>query len=196
MPPGNINRQFLSERFEEALVYAARLHANQTRRGSGIPYFAHLLGVTAIVLEDGGDEDEAIAALLHDSVEDQGGLSTLEEIRQNFGDKVAEIVLSVSDSHSKQKPPWRERKEAYIISIRDAAPSTVRVSMADKVYNARSTLQDLRREGESAWDKFNGGKDGTLWYYEQLIIEFEKHGSNSLLSELTRIIEQIKKLSA
>ena len=196
MPPGNIQKQFLSERFEEALVYAARLHANQTRRGSGIPYFAHLLGVTAIVLEDGGNEDEAIAALLHDAVEDQGGLSTLEEIRENFGDEVAEIVLSVSDSHSKPKPPWRERKEAYIISIRDASPSTLRVSMADKVYNARSTLQDLRREGESAWDKFNGGKDGTLWYYEQLIVEFEKHGSNSLLSELTRIIEQIKKLSA
>ena len=196
MSPGNIPKQFLGDRFDKAMVYAARLHASQTRKGSDIPYIAHLLGVTAIVLEDGGDEDEAIAALLHDAVEDQGGLSTLEEIRKNFGDNVAEIVLSVSDSYSKPKPPWRERKKAYIISIRDAAPSTLRVSMADKVYNAYSTLQDLRREGESAWEKFNGGKDGTLWYYEQLITEFGRHGPSSLLSELTRIVEQIKKLSA
>ena len=107
MSPDKNSSQFLSGRFDKALVYAARLHACQTRKGSGIPYIAHLLGVTAIVLEDGGDEDEAIAALLHDAVEDQGGLSTLEAIRENFGDHVAEIVLSVSDSHSKPKPSLR-----------------------------------------------------------------------------------------
>jgi GTP pyrophosphokinase len=183
--------QFLSERFEDALVYAARLHANQTRKRSHIPYIAHLLGVTGIVLEDGGDEDEAIAALLHDAVEDQGGLSTLEDIRQNFGDTVAEIVLAVSDSHSDPKPAWRERKEAYINSIRSASQSAVRVSLADKVYNARSILGDLRRDGESAWDKFNGGKEGTLWYYQQLIEAFQEHSSSPLLSELSRIVEQI-----
>ncbi len=142
--------QILSERFEEALVYAARLHANQTRKGTDIPYIAHLLGVAGIVLEDGGSETEAIAALLHDAVEDQGGLKTLEDIRGIFGDAVAEIVLAVSDSYTHPKPAWRERKQAYIDSIHRASPSAIRVSLADKVYNARSTLEDVRREGEAS----------------------------------------------
>ena len=188
--------QILSERFEEALVFAARLHANQTRKRSHVPYIAHLLGVAGIVLEDGGSEDEAIAALLHDAVEDQGGLKTLEDIRRKFGEAVAEIVLAVSDSYTSPKPPWRARKQAYIDSIHDASPSAIRVSLADKVYNARTTLGDLRREGEAAWDKFNGGKDGTLWYYEQLIEAFSKHGRSSLLEELTRIVGQIKATAA
>jgi len=192
MPSSENSGQILSERFEEALVYAARLHANQTRKRSDIPYIAHLLGVAGIVLEDGGSEDEAIAALLHDAVEDQGGLKTLEDIRGIFGDAVAEIVFAVSDSYTHPKPPWRERKQAYIDSIHKASPSVLRVSLADKVYNARSTLGDLRCEGEAAWDKFNGGKDGTLWYYEQLIEAFGKHGRSSLLSELTRIVAQMK----
>ena len=185
----------LTDRFEEALIFAARLHAGQMRKRSHIPYIAHLLGVTSLVLEDGGTENEAIAALLHDAVEDQGGLKTLEEIRLQFGDPVADIVLAVSDSHTEPKPPWRERKEAYISSMREASPSAIRVSLADKVYNARSTLQDLRFEGETAWLKFNGGKDGTLWYYEQLIQAFEMHGSNPLLSELIRTVDQIRKLA-
>jgi (p)ppGpp synthase/HD superfamily hydrolase len=185
----------LTDRFEEALIFAARLHTGQMRKRSNIPYIAHLLGVTSLVLEDGGTEDEAIAALLHDAVEDQGGLKTLEEIRLRFGELVADIVMAVSDSHTEPKPPWRERKEAYISSMREASPSAIRVSLADKVYNARSTLQDLRFEGETAWLKFNGGKDGTLWYYEQLIQAFEIHGSNPLLSELIRTVDQIRKLA-
>ena len=186
----NSNR-ILSERFEEALIFAARLHANQTRKQSNTPYIAHLLGVTSIVLEDGGSEDEAIAALLHDAVEDQGGLRTLAEIRNKFGDQVADIVLEVSDSFEEPKPAWRQRKEAYIDSIRESSPPALRVSLADKVYNARSTLQDVRREGESAWEKFNGGREGTLWYYEQLIQAFGQHGQSRLLSELTRIVEKL-----
>jgi (p)ppGpp synthase/HD superfamily hydrolase len=185
----------LTDRFEEALIFAARLHAGQMRKRSNIPYIAHLLGVTSLVLEDGGTENEAIAALLHDAVEDQGGLKTLEETRLRFGELVADIVMAVSDSHTEPKPPWRERKETYISSMREASPSAIRVSLADKVYNARSTLQDLRFEGEAAWLKFNGGKDGTLWYYEQLIQAFDVHGSNPLLSELIRTVDQIKKLA-
>ena len=185
----------LTDRFEDALLYATRLHASQMRKRSDVPYIAHLLGVTSIVLEDGGTEDEAIAALLHDAVEDQGGMDTLEEIRSRFGAPVAEIVLAVSDSHSVPKPPWRQRKEAYISSIRDAAPSAIRVSLADKIYNARATLQDVRREGEAAWDKFNGGKDGTLWYYEQLIQAFKGLGSSPLLEELVRCVDQLKIIS-
>jgi len=185
----------LTDWIEDALLYATRLHSSQMRKRSDVPYIAHLLGVTSIVLEDGGTEDEAIAALLHDAVEDQGGLKTLEEIRSRFGIPVADIVLSVSDSHSEPKPAWRERKEAYINSIRSASPSAVRVSLADKIYNASTTIQDIRREGEAAWGKFNGGKEGTLWYYEQLIQAFKKHGSSPLLAEFVRTVDQLKILS-
>lgn len=185
----------LTGRFEDALLYATRLHANQMRKRSSVPYVAHLLGVTSLVLEDGGSEDEAIAALLHDAVEDQGGLETLEEIRIRYGSAVADMVLEVSDSKSEPKPPWQQRKQAYIASIQNASPAAIRISLADKVYNARSILRDVRETGESAWNKFNGGKEGTLWYYEQLIQAFQKHGSRYLLSELIRIFEQLKALS-
>ncbi|UCF28016.1 MAG: HD domain-containing protein, partial [Chloroflexota bacterium] len=131
---------FLTDRFEEALIYAARLHAEQKRKRSSVPYFAHLLGVTSLVLEDGGEEDEAIAALLHDAVEDQGGVETLMDIRLKFGSEVADIVDALTDSYTDPKPPWRERKEAFIASIRTASPAVIRVSLADKVYNARATL--------------------------------------------------------
>jgi GTP pyrophosphokinase len=186
---------FLTERFEAALIYAIRLHAEQKRKRSSVPYIAHLLGVTSLVLEDGGQEDEAIAALLHDAVEDQGGLETLAEIKKRFGSEVAQIVDALTDAYSDPKPPWRERKQAYIASIRSASPSVIRVSLADKVYNARATLRDIRREGDAGWERFNGGKVGTLWYYRQLIEEFKFHGSRSLLSELNQIVEELEQLS-
>jgi (p)ppGpp synthase/HD superfamily hydrolase len=195
MPAGKKPEYVLGERFESALVYATRLHRKQRRKSSEIPYVAHLLGVTALVLEDGGDEDEAIAALLHDAVEDQGGLDTLEDIRMEYGERVAHIVLAISDSYQQPKPPWLDRKKAYIESLENATPAVVRVSLADTVYNARSTLEDLRREGEAAWNKFNGGKEGTLWYYDQLIHAFSRHGQNPLLSELERVMEQIRTLT-
>ena len=179
------------ERFNNALVFASQLHAKQTRKRSGIPYIAHLLGVASLVIEDGGSEDEAIAALLHDAVEDQGGLKTFEDIRKKFGETVADIVLEVSDSYAEPKLPWRVRKEAYIQSIGQASQSAIRVSLADKVYNARSIVQDLRLEGNTAWDKFNGGKEGTLWYYDRLIAAFKKRGPSLLLSELTRVVDQM-----
>lgn len=187
---------FLTEKFEDALIFAARLHAEQKRKRSCVPYFAHLLGVTSLVLEDGGGEDEAIAALLHDAVEDQGGLDTLAEIERRYGPEVAEIVDGLTDAYTYPKPPWKERKKAYIASIRKASPAVIRVSLADKVYNARSTLRDIRNEGEAGWEKFNGGKNGTLWYYRQLINEFRYHGSRSLLSELVRIVDELERLSA
>jgi (p)ppGpp synthase/HD superfamily hydrolase len=186
------NPQVLDARFEQALVYAFHLHSGQTRKQSQVPYIAHLLGVTAIVLEDGGSEVEAIAALLHDAVEDQGGLETLEKIRMRFGSNVADLVLALSDSFTQPKPPWRERKQAYLESIPGANLSEIRISLADKVYNARSILRDLRLEGEQVWSRFNGGKDGTLWYYQQLIFAFQTHGDQPLLSELIRILEQIR----
>jgi (p)ppGpp synthase/HD superfamily hydrolase len=187
---------FLTERFESALVFATQLHAEQKRKRSSVPYIAHLLGVTSLVLEDGGEEDEAIAALLHDAVEDQGGLDTLAEIRLRFGSQVAEIVDALTDSYSDPKPPWQERKQDYITSIRSANPSVIRVSLADKVYNARATLRDIRQEGEKGWERFNGGKEGTLWYYRQLIQEFQVHGSSNLLGELIRTVEDLERVSA
>ena len=118
------------------------------------------------------------------------------EIEVRFGPEVAEIVDGLTDAYSDPKPPWKERKEAYIASIRTANSAVVRVSLADKVYNARSTLRDIRLEGEAGWEKFNGGKEGTLWYYRQLIHEFEYHGSRSLLSELIRIVSELERLTA
>lgn len=186
---------FLTERFEDALIYSNRMHAGQSRKGSQVPYIAHLMGVAGLVLEDGGDEDEAIAALLHDAVEDQGGLNTLTEIRKRFGPRVAEIVLSVSDTYEDPKPPWRERKEGYIASIRAADNSTIRVSLADKVNNARATLMDIKQEGESGWTRFNGRKEGTLWYYHQLIGAFRERYSSKLLQELIRVIKELEEIS-
>jgi GTP pyrophosphokinase len=155
----------LTERFIDANSYATRLHAGQTRKGSDTPYIAHLLAVTALVLEHGGTEEEAIAALLHDAVEDQGGRPTLEAIRTRFGDEVATIVAGCTDTDEIHKPSWRPRKERYIAHLR-AAPYSVRlVSAADKLHNARSVLADYREFGEPLWSRFTGNRDGTLWFY-------------------------------
>jgi (p)ppGpp synthase/HD superfamily hydrolase len=185
----------LTKRFEEALLYTVRLHADQKRKRSEVPYFAHLLGVTGLVLEDGGDEDEAIAALLHDAVEDQGGLPILDEIRARFGPRVADMVFALSDSYTSPKPPWRERKEKYIASLRYAESGVIRISMADKVYNARTTLNDIHKEGEFAWERFNGGREGTLWYYQQLIQAFLLHGMSNLLQELIKLVGDLEMIT-
>ncbi len=183
---------FLTSRFDDALIYTSALHAKQFRKGSRIPYIAHLLGVTALVLENGGDEDEAIAALLHDAVEDQGGVKTLKTIRHRFGKRVASIVEGCSDAFTHPKPPWRERKERYLSHLETASPSTRLVSLADKVHNARSILRDLHKDGESTWSKFNGGKEGTLWYYRSLVDAFSRLDSNPLVHELRSAVEQIE----
>ena len=144
----------LSTRFEEALILATRLHAGQVRKGTTIPYIAHLLGVTSIVLEHGGDEEEAIAALLHDAAEDQGGKAILEDIRGRFGYGVAEIVEGCTDAWTDPKPPWRERKQAYVAALRRASASVRLVSSADKLHNARAILGDYRALGEAVWERF------------------------------------------
>jgi (p)ppGpp synthase/HD superfamily hydrolase len=182
----------LTQRFEEALIYATRLHSGQKRKWESIPYISHLLGVTSLVLEDGGDEDEAIAALLHDAVEDQGGLNTLEEIRQHFGERVAGIVEACSDTFTNPKPPWRQRKEEYIERMRSAPGDARRVSLADKLHNARATLATLSREGEGTWDRFRGGKDGTLWYYRTLAEVFLQDGEDYMALELKRVVDRME----
>jgi len=186
----------LSTRFEEALTFATRLHADQARKGTTIPYISHLLAVTSIVLEQGGNEDEAIAALLHDAIEDQGGASTREEIRRRFGETVVEIVNGCTDAEVVPKPPWRRRKEAYIAHLRDAPASVRLVSAADKLHNARAILADYRSVGESLWKRFHGGKTGTLWYYRTLVDVLQKTGPAPLFEELERVVSEIETLTA
>ncbi len=185
----------LSSRFKEALEYTVQLHTGQTRKESTTPYIAHLLSVTALVLEAGGDEDVAIAALLHDAVEDQGGFDTLDEIRQRFGERVAAIVDECTDAYTRPKPPWRERKEAYIAHLREASQEARLVSLADKLHNARSILRDLRIYGEETWDKFNGGKEGTFWYYQTLVRVFRETANNRLVNELEQVVTEIGRLA-
>lgn len=185
-------KYFLTNRFEQALVYASRLHRKQIRKGSNIPYISHLLSVTALVLEDGGDEDEAIAALLHDAVEDQGGKATREVIFDMFGAKVVEIVDGCTDTDTIPKPSWQKRKQQYIDNLRSASASIRRVSLADKLHNARSILRDLSKNGESTWGKFKGGREGTLWYYQTLLQLFLEADADSwMVRELNRIVERL-----
>lgn len=186
----------LSPQFEEALLYAARLHASQLRKGGSIPYVAHLLGVASIALQYGANEDEAIAALLHDAIEDQGGAATREEIRRRFGDKVVEIVDGCTDADSFPKPPWKRRKETYVAHIRNAPASVRLVSACDKLQNARAILADYRVLGDSLWRRFSGGKDGTLWYYRALIQVFREPGTNPLNEELDRVVTEIERLTS
>ena len=187
----------LTSRFEGALLYASVLHASQRRKGTNIPYFAHLISVAAIALEHGANEDEAIAALLHDSVEDAGGKNRLEDILGRYGSTVAEIVSGCTDSDATPKPPWRARKEAYIAHLKNASPSIRLVSAADKLHNSRSILMDYRTHGESVWTRFRGGgeRDGTLWYYRALVDAFREFGSTPLLEELDRTVTELEKLA-
>ncbi len=183
------------EKFEDALTYAARLHRDQTRKGAGTPYVTHLLAVAAIVGENGGTEDETVAALLHDAPEDQGGRELLEDIRARFGDAVAEIVDGCTDTYEDPKPAWRPRKEAYVEHVAKASPSVRLVSAADKLHNARSILADLRSLGDDLWDRFTGGKEGTLWYYRALVEAYKGAGTNAVVEELDQVVREIEALS-
>jgi (p)ppGpp synthase/HD superfamily hydrolase len=185
----------LSPLFSEALCYATRLHSLQTRKGSGIPYISHLMAVSALVLEYGGNETEAIAALLHDAVEDQGGRERLAEIQSKFGEAVAGIVTGCTDAWTDPKPAWRKRKEDYITHLQEASSSVLLVSAADKLHNSRAILSDYRAIGEALWERFAGRKDGTMWYYRALLIAFRQAGANQrLVAELDRVVSKLELL--
>jgi GTP pyrophosphokinase len=183
-----------TQRFEKALVYATRLHNGQSRKSTQTPYVAHLLAVTAYVIEWGGDEDMAISGLLHDAVEDQGGRKTLDEIRRRFGQRVATIVEMCSETLEIPKPPWRQRKEAYLHHLTQTPHDALIVSLADKMHNATSILRDLRRDGLSAFERFNGEKDGTLWYYHTLVKIFKEMDNSVFVDEFARVVEEIDRL--
>lgn len=187
----------LSTRFQEALAVAAQLHGDQIRKGTDIPYISHLLAVASIVLDNGADEDVAIAALLHDAVEDQGGPSVREKIRSLFGDRVASIVDGCTDAEVTPKPPWRQRKEAYLTHLRGASESVRLVSASDKLHNARAILGDYRELGDSLWARFNAGKEGVLWYYRSLVQVFRATGTTpGLIDELDRGVSELERLAS
>lgn len=155
-----------------------------------------MLAVASLVLEAGGSEDEAVAALLHDGPEDQGGLPTLMEIRSRFGAVVADIVVECSDSFAAEKPPWRERKQAYLHHLQSASPSGVLVSCADKLHNARCILSDYRMIGDELWDRFRGGREGTLWYYRALVETYTRRSPPTMLfTELDRAVTELERLT-
>jgi len=187
---------FLTWRFDLALQFASGLHHQQARKGVSIPYVAHLMGVCALVLEAGGDENQAIAALLHDAVEDQGGLATLETIRHLFGQRVAAAVESCSDSTASdptQKLPWRERKDKYLEHLRSANKDSLIVGAADKLHNARVVLADYRQIGEELWSRFSVPKAEQLWYYSALVEAFKQTTApNVLVSELERVVKELR----
>jgi len=183
----------LSERFDRALLYAAHVHGGQVRKGTTVPYLAHLLAVAATVLEYGGNEDQAIAALLHDAVEDQGGAARLADIRHRFGEGVAEIVKACSDSIAEagqSKAPWRQRKQRYVDKLARLPAAILLVSLADKVHNARSILRDSRKPeiGPGIWRRFSHPVEETLWYYRALAGAFQAHLPGQLADELAEIV--------
>ncbi len=192
----NSKQPALGPRYRDALRFAAHLHRRQFRKGTRIPYVAHLIGVSSLVLEDGGDEDEAIAALLHDAVEDQGGTRTLAAIRKRYGARVASIVEGCTDSDRTPKPPWRERKEGYLARLRTEPPSVLRVSLADKVHNARSLVRDVGVSGWTVWSRFRAGPSEQAWYYRSLLEIFRERSRSPMVAELERLVTEIERLAA
>jgi GTP pyrophosphokinase len=185
----------LTPLFTEALVYATQLHNLQKRKGSGIPYISHLMAVCALVLEYGGNEAQAIAALLHDAVEDQGGRERLTEIEARFGPAVAELVAGCTDAWTEPKPPWRKRKEEYIAHLREVSPAVLLVSTADKLHNFRTILSDYREIGDALWECFAGRKEGTLWYYRALTDAYRQLDAPlQLVAELERVVSELELL--
>ena len=194
-PPKTTAHPF-SPKFRQALQYAARIHARQIRKKTNRPFIGHLMSVASIVIEYGGDEEMAIAALLHDAVEDQGGLPRLREIRKKFGKRVADIVDGCTDSYVQPKPPWLERKRAYVARVSKKPRDARVVSAADKLSNVRETLHDLRTQGHSVFERFAGKREGTLWYYRALVDEFRKAGTNPLVEELARTVLELEPAAA
>lgn len=184
-----------SERFEQAFLFAARKHSEQKRKGTELPYITHLMAVAALVAEYGGDEDEVIAGLLHDVVEDQGGKPVLQEIDRRFGKNVAAIVEGCSDTDQIPKPPWKKRKKTYHDHLRSASKSVHLVSIADKIHNARSTIMALRIEGPTCFDRFNASQDDILWNYRELLKAYETHGPSPIQDEYRRVVDTLHRLA-
>jgi (p)ppGpp synthase/HD superfamily hydrolase len=185
----------LSPQFEKALIYATRIHGGQLRKKTRIPYIAHIVGVAAIALEYGANETEAIAALLHDAVEDCGGVKRLRDIERKFGKSVATIVDGCTDTDQTPKPPWLKRKKAYVKHVRHASMATKLVSASDKLHNLRAILMAYRQEGDKVWSRFSGGKQGALWYYRALMNAFNGKRIQPLVQEINRTLTELERLA-
>jgi Guanosine polyphosphate pyrophosphohydrolases/synthetases len=187
----------MTERFVEAVKLAAYLHRTQTRKGGDVPYISHLLRVAGLVLEFDADEDTAIAAMLHDAVEDQGGLETASQVREHFGQRVEQLVMACSDSVTavgQPKRPWRERKETMIARLGDLAPEARLIIGCDKLDNLRCTLSGYHKIGAKLWERFSGGRDGTLWYYRSMIDALYKAGNCPVFDELNDTFNRLERL--
>ncbi|HYZ69528.1 MAG TPA: HD domain-containing protein [Mycobacterium sp.] len=186
----------LTDKFAEAMVYAERKHHTQVRKGGDIPYVGHLLSVAGLVINDNGSEAQAIAALLHDAVEDAGGPEALEEIRTKFGDEVARMVQECSDTDETPKPPWRDRKQDYINHLAEVGNDTLLVSVADKLDNARSMLRDHHEHGPQLWQRFTvKNPQDHLWYYGAVLDAYRRRGLSSwMVDELDRVIAELARL--
>lgn len=182
----------MSDRFCEAVALASRLHRGQRRKGNGGPYLSHLLGVAALVMDAGGDEDECIAALLHDAVEDQGGAATARVIRRQFGPRVARAVEECSEDRSVGQS-WRDRKSASVRRVAQLTPSALLVLSADKLHNARSLAAAHREAGSAVWARFHGGRDGTLWYYRAMADAIAAAGGGPLAGELEEAVRDLER---
>ena len=189
-------QQAYTERFDQALAYASHIHRDQRRKGVDTPYISHLLGVAAIAIENGADEDQAIAALLHDAVEDQGGAARLADIRACFGDRVAAMVADCTDTDIEPKPPWGPRKEAYLASLANKPRASLEVSLADKTHNVGSIIADLQAVGEAVWQRFTAPKEGTLWYYRALADAFAIHAPGVAAARFERAVLELERVAA
>ncbi len=183
----------LTLRYSEAFTFAAEAHRAQRRKGTDIPYLSHLMAVSALVLEYGGDEDQAIAGLLHDAIEDQGGVAMEDEICARFGERVAGIVRACTDADVEPKPPWRERKEAYLAALPAKTDDALLVSQCDKLHNATAILEDARAIGPAIWDRFTGKQEGTLWYYQSLAAIFAERQPGPLTDRFARLVDEMER---
>src|SRR3981081_1427500 len=184
----------LGPRLQRAFSYAAEKHAGQTRKQTAVPYLSHLMAVASLVLEAGGDEDMAMAALLHDVVEDCGGMPRLREVRKQFGSRGGKIVEGCTDSFVEPKPEWLERKKNYLREVKHADVETRLVSATDKLHNVRTILTDYRQQGESIWTRFSGERDGSLWYDRALSDEYQQRSPNRITRELEIAVAELEQV--
>jgi (p)ppGpp synthase/HD superfamily hydrolase len=192
-------RLVLTGRFTEAVEYARQLHT-EYRKGTGIPYMAHLIGVAALVMGEAGGrvpvtEDMVIAALLHDAVEDHGGLPRLHDIEERFGPNVARMVAALSDTFAEdhdKKEGWEERKKNYLARLRQEPDDVLLISAADKLYNAKAILDDFKEIGAAVFDRFKRGKDQQLWYFDELLKVFRAHPPNRIVNDLESVVEELR----
>src|ERR1700733_11844730 len=194
LQPAKLRPTKLGPKLQRAFAYAAKMHAGQARKATTVPYLSHLMAVASLVLEAGGDEDMAIAALLHDVVEDCGGMPRLREVRKLFGPRVGKIVEGCTDSFGEPKAEWVERKRDYLREVTHADAETRLVSASDKLHNVRTILADYRKDGEAIWVRFSGKKEGTLWYYRALSDEYQRRGANRITRELELAVAELETL--